>query len=425
MTRQMPVPKGTALAKFEGRIFFSDFDIKFEYFMDNSSITLGRSDPVTVHQDPLIPAQEGIDVASVTRTSSQGSMPELNMIAPRNRFAVLPRQNGLTVTNPHCHETVVMTPETTPVPLHSRTLIQMGDCIFVFLLPAEYPTPPKKRREWIKAEYVSLRTLMMRLGYGRWEQIIKSTTGRLSEREPEELIPVARKFVARCFIHARPGVEQKVLSEILREDVPQDASEEEAKADIEALVEEAKQLAEPNEKRKYVRWARKLRLLRRLRDIHDHSSLDRLRAGELRVFTPPPARYWTCADDADLILGTFRHGYGATEAIRTDQTLGFCRRFSAPLSASKKGGAQDKAMKPRTSIGGNGDDDEDHDDEHDEDEEEFDGDMTWQVRVVPRSQKRRRMSWKWTGRVQAITVMQMEGNPLEVQSPNQHWRRLR
>lgn len=373
----MSVPDGTALAKLEGRIFFSSSDFKFVYYIEQPCVKLGRSDPLVVSSKPLQPAQKGVDVG--LGDSNKLSRSHAKIEYDRSSKAFLLHcigKNGLTITTPDTLETFVMSPETRPVQLNSRALIQMGDCVFVFLLPAEYPSSTKKRREWIKAEHVALRTLMMRLGYGRWEEIIASTNGRLSERTVPELIPVARKFVARCYIHARPGVEQKVLGEILREDMPPDTSEEEAKAETNSLIQEAKQLAEPNEKRKYVRWARKLRLLRRLRDIHEHSSLERLRAGELRVFTPPPAPYWTCADDVDLILGTYRHGYGATETIRLDPQLGFHNRFSKPLPVPKKGSSSDRKSKSSQRPGTNPDDDDDPDaeDEEEEEEEDVDGD---------------------------------------------------
>lgn len=367
------VPSGAALAKLEGRIFFADTDTKFDYYMLRHSILLGRSDPAHVLDEPLTPAQDGIDIGlgdsnKLSRTHARIQHD------PSTRSFLLHclGKNGLTVTAPKSGDTVIMTPDTAPVALQNRTLIQMGDSIFCFLLPLEYPSLPKKRREWIKAENASLRTLMMRLGYGRWDDIKRIAPGRLSEREPEELIPVARKFVARCYIHARPGVEQKVLGEILREHIPADTPEDEVKADVDALIQEAKDLAEPNEKRKFVRWARKLRLLRRLRDVHDHSSLELLRAGKLRVFTPRPATYWSTDDDVNLIVGCYRHGYGATEAIRSDKTLGFYNRY-LPSVSSRRSTGQDKSQKPPTSLAGIVDEEDDHDDDDDHEEDDEDG----------------------------------------------------
>ena len=211
---------------------------------------------------------------------------------------------------------------------------------------------------------------MMRLGYGRWEDIIALTTGRLGERQPSELVPVAREFVAKCYVHARPGVEQKALMEILREDpISRHLSEEDVVADVNRLVVEARRTALPDEKRKFVRWARKLRLLSRLRDVHDHPSLERLRAGELRVFTPPPALYWTSADDADLILGSFKHGYGCTDPIRSDPDLGFHDRYKKALNA-KKNGTPTKALKATDASHGSHGSEEDNDDDEDADEDE-------------------------------------------------------
>lgn len=375
------VPKGAALAKLEGRIFLADTDVKFDYFMVADNIVLGRSDPAHVLKRPLTPAQDGIDIGLGDSSKLSRAHARIHH-DPATRAFLLHCQgkNGITVTLPSTGATVVMTPDTAPVALQSRTLVQMGDAVFCFLLPAEYPPQAKKRREWIKAENASLRTLMMRLGYGRWNDIIRIAPGRLSEREPDELVPVARRFVARCFIHARPGVEQKVLSEILREHFAPDVPEAEVNADVDALLAEAKQLAEPNEKRKFVRWARKLRLLRRLRDIHDHSSLERLRQGKLRVYTPRPAPYWSTQDDVDLIAGCYRHGYGATEALRTDETLGFHDRYLPSVSARRSSAAADNTAKQRTSLGaaagavGNAEDEEDHEDDDDPEEEEEDAD---------------------------------------------------
>lgn len=96
--------------------------------------------------------------------------------------------------------------------------------------------------------------------------------------------------------------------------------------------------------------------------------MDRLRRGDLRVFTPPPALYWTSADDADLILGSYKHGYGATELIRSDPALGFHGRY-APALPTKKAVA---VVKPEKAV--NGDpahvSEEDEDDDEDEDDEE-------------------------------------------------------
>ena len=374
----MPVnaPKGTALAKLQGRIFYNDgADHTFSYFMTDNNLTLGRSDPGQYPKNPLAPAQHGVHVGL-------GDSNKLSRTHARIQHEVKSRsfvlhcigKNGLTATLPATEETVVMTPDTPPVKLQSRTLIQMGESIFCFVLPAEYPPLPKKKRDWIKAETAALRALMMRLGYGRWDEIIRLAPGRLAERTTEEIIPVARRFVASCYVHTRAGVEQKVLGEILREDFPHGTSPETIESEVTSLIEDAKDACEPNEKRKYVRWARKLRLLRRLRDIHNHSSIDRLREGKLNVFTPKPCPQWTDDDDVDLLLGTYKHGYGFVELIRADTDFGFHDRY-LPLPSNKKNKNTPKA---KTTPSANGEEEEDEhdaddDDDHDDEEELVNG----------------------------------------------------
>lgn len=222
---------------------------------------------------------------------------------------------------------------------------------------------------------------MLRYGYGRWPKILSETTSRLSERQPEELIPVARNFVARCYLHARPGVEQKALLDILRKHPAElyNSDERAIKDDIEKLLHVARDQIEPNEKRKFVRWARKLRLLSRLHDVHDHHSLQRLRERTLRVFTPPPALYWTSHDDADLIIGSYKHGYGDIENIRLDPELGFRGRYAPPLS-TKKTTATPVKTENLPAGGANAhpvhmdvdDDDDDDENDHDPDKDEDD-----------------------------------------------------
>jgi len=376
----------TAIAKLHGRIFFpNDKHHDFISFINDPVFILGRSDPSQIPDNPLVPAQKGVaiglgDSNKLSRHHAQIRYDKANAVFQ----LVCLGKNGLTATQHD--QTVVMTPETSPVILQNRALIQMGDAIFCFLLPSEYPAPVPKKRDWIKAETAALRTLMMRLGYGRWKDIISLASGRLSERQPEELVPVARSFVARCYIHARPGVEQKVLGEILREDAPSPdlASEDVIEADVEALVKEAKDAAEPNEKRKFVRWARKLRLLRRLRDVHDHSSLERLRAGELRVFTPRPTPFWTDADDVDLIIGSYKHGYGSAENIRSDPELGFRDRYRPVPTNRKRSGPKSK-----TPSATNGDDDDDHEEDDDSGDDEDNANSNGASTATPKKEPKK------------------------------------
>lgn len=243
----------------------------------------------------------------------------------------------------------------------------------------EHPSSPsaqtrkRKRREWIKSEHAALRGQMMRFGYGRWDSIISNAPGRLSERHPQELIPVARRFIARCYVHARPGVERKSLMDILGHH-PKDSlqlGDDAATEEINQLINVAEEEVEPGEQRKYVRWARKLRLLSRLNDVHDHPSMDRLRVGELKVYTPPPTLYWTSEDDADLIIGSYKHGYGQCEAMRNDPELVFLGRYS-PAAPARKPSTPSKPDAQPARAGANAASDDDEDDDEDADEDEDD-----------------------------------------------------
>lgn len=376
-------PKPKMLAKLEGKVFLPDKDVLFKHILRKPSLLMGRSDQGCTATQPFKPAKEGVNVGLGVSNKLSRAHARIELDPETKRFYIhCLGRNGLTVTKPDDDATEIrLTPQSKPLLLASRSVIKLADCVLVFTLPAEMArhvpaeNPKKrKRRAWIKAEYIALRALMMRLGYGRWEDIIASTNGRLGERQPAELVPIARDFVAKCYVHARPGVEQKALMEILREDpLSRGLTEEEVVKEVDQLVEEARAESQPDEKRKFVRWARKLRLLSRLRDVHDHPSLERLRVGELRVFTPPPALYWTSADDADLILGSYKHGYGMTEAIRNDPELGFHGRYAKPVAA-KKIGTPTKVPKANDAVNGS-EEDEDDDEDADEDEDEGNSNM--------------------------------------------------
>lgn len=388
-----PKPKPKMLAKLEGKVSLPDRDVSLKYIIRKPSILMGRSDHTCTHLHPFKPAKEGVHLGLGVSSKLSRAHARIDLDRHTRRFYIhCLGKNGITVTKPGDDATEIrLTPDSEPMLLASKTVIKLADCVLAFILPSDAhasssdksraphkPPPsteqPKKRKKrlWIKSEHTALRTSMMRLGYGRWEEIVANANGRLAEREPSELIPVAREFVAHCYVHARPGVEQKSLMEILREEpVSKGMPEEEISRDVDELIESCKQIANPDEKRKYVRWARKLRLLSRLRDVHDHPSLQRLRRGELRVFTPPPALYWTSGDDADLILGSYKHGYGSMDAMRTDPELGFHGRYSR-ATPPKKAGTPSKTSKSADTLNGSEDDDED-DEDVDEDEDERHG----------------------------------------------------
>lgn len=343
------------LARLDGTVILSQRNVPLKYSVRDPALLIGRSDPAHIDTNPFRPAKSGVHVGLGISNKLSRAHARIEHSPPADFAITCLGKNGLSVTTPQAEFRLTHTSD--PVPLPDGAVVKIADCVFTFSIPG---TKKRSRREWIKSEHLALRTNMMRLGYGRWDEIINATNGRLSERQPSELIPVARKFVAMCYIHARPGVEQKALMQILRRPLADGVLP--ASDDIDALIEAAREEADENEKRKYVRWARKLRLLSRLQDVHDHRSLEQLRVGKLRVFTPPPALYWTSADDADLIIGSYKHGYGATEAIRTDPELGFAGRYSKAPSVKKC-----TPMK-KAEVGSEEEEEDDEDPDEDEDD---------------------------------------------------------
>eukprot|EP00737_Agarophyton_chilense_P000635 gb/GEZJ01000704.1/.p1 GENE.gb/GEZJ01000704.1/~~gb/GEZJ01000704.1/.p1 ORF type:complete len:1207 (+),score=211.85 gb/GEZJ01000704.1/:54-3623(+) len=381
-------PETETLAHLEGFVVYASRSVPVNHPINTAHFTLGRSDP-KAPQSPLKalnPAVHlGLGISS--KLSRMHARIDYDRLSRSFTLACLGRNPVLLTPAPRARELRISDRE--PHPLPDGASLKIADSRLVFRVrspPAHSPSLPpppaslspsspplkRKRREWIKSEHQSLRALMMRYGYGRWQKILAETTSRLAERQPNELVPVARTFVARCYLHARPGVEQKALMDILQRHPMKLFNGDEllVQSEIDELLERAREQIEPNEKRKFVRWARKLRLLSRLQDVHNHSSLQRLRAGELRVFTPPPALYWTSNDDADFIIGSYKHGYGAIEAIRQDPELGFINRYASPLSTKKTVTpvkSENLTLSANTDVAHMDMDDDDDDDENDHD----------------------------------------------------------
>ena len=376
-----PIPSGTALAKLDGKIFYDSPQLPqpFNYFVTQRVTKLGRSfDSITYTDNPTLPAQQGVHVGLGLSNKLSRHHATLSLDTSRRTFYIeCNGKNGISVTLPSSGKTILMTPNTSPVQLESRALIHMGESIFCFLLPLEYPVAVRKPREWIKAESHLFRTLLVRFGYGRWGDIIKAASGKLATRGPTELVPVARKFVARCYYHCHPvyfpnskfSVEAKTMDELLRQDYTRNESDYKITSDIDVLIKNAKQEAEPDEHRRYLRWARRLRVLHRLRCIVSHWTLDSIASGDFKINTPRPTPGWTDQDDVDLILGTYKHGVGQIEMMRRDRQFGFYDRY-LPLPPSRRGKNSSKSKADDMS----GKEDHDHDDVDDvvdEDEEEI------------------------------------------------------
>uniref|UniRef100_A0A7S1TDC7 FHA domain-containing protein n=1 Tax=Compsopogon caeruleus TaxID=31354 RepID=A0A7S1TDC7_9RHOD len=328
-------PRGMALAKLMGKIYLADgSERNFEYYIKRTWLSVGRaSDP----KDPLFAGTEGVDlgVGDSNKLSREHAIFALD---PREGrfFVTCTGKNGLTLTR--AKKTMLMLPSSPPQLLEHRSLLLMGDTLIVFLLPQtdEEEDPSEVvSTTWNKAEHASLRAALMSLGFGRWKDI-QTQRQRLRTKPVAELRLYARSLVAKCVAASRSQVERRGLEAILREELPESMSEEERDRIVQAELFTASQDLDQAEGRKLIRWARKIRLLARLRDIVHHPSLEKVKSGEISIFHPPPAPTWGAEDDWALLYGFYLHGYSATEKIRTDPNLGFANRFTATLNQNKR-----------------------------------------------------------------------------------------
>lgn len=62
---------------------------------------------------------------------------------------------------------------------------------------------------------------MVHFDYNRWNSIIRSTTILFFERHPQEIIPVARRFISPFYYQNRTGAERKSLWDILQHHLKQ------------------------------------------------------------------------------------------------------------------------------------------------------------------------------------------------------------
>lgn len=202
---------------------------------------------------------------------------------------------------------------------------------------------------WLKAENNILITGLMRYGYGRWTKIQATGDGRLRRRRVDELISASRMLMVRCFIHTPGSVERAALDALLREDLPPGLDPAAQNQVLSGEFVAAEATVDGTEKRKFVRWARKLRFLRQLQSVTRDDVLSALARGDLRVPAQLPAAGWGGIADRDLVLGNYEHGYGNSRGLLEDRNLCFHRLFGPPRAT--RGGS-------RGDIDGDDDDDD-------------------------------------------------------------------
>ncbi|GJD12642.1 Chromodomain-helicase-DNA-binding protein 6 [Galdieria sulphuraria] len=332
------------------------------------SVLFGRS--AGNPERPLEPGDREVDcgVGDSNKLSRKHAQFKYNRNTGKYEIKCLGK-NGVSVVTDE--KTVFLNQESPPFPLKSRSLLQMGDCLFIFLLPIGADNPSvsfaksRPKRDWSKADIQALRSGLVKLGFGRWKEINELTGGRLLDHSEEEISQVARSIVAKCYISARAQSERKAMLEIICDSL--EGTEEEKEHKVNALIKEAEKDFHPSEKGKYLRWARKLRLLQRVQQVVHDPSLLKLKEGKLFVNTVPPAPWWRPEDDMNLVIGIYKHGYGNAEDIRKDPELGFHDRTSPSVASSS---ASNKQAKESNRQGDGEDDEEDFEEDEEEEENE-------------------------------------------------------
>mmetsp|Transcript_12795 Transcript_12795/g.34433 ORF Transcript_12795/g.34433 Transcript_12795/m.34433 type:complete len:1349 (+) Transcript_12795:310-4356(+) len=240
-------------------------------------------------------------------------------------------------------------------------------------------------RGWLAKDIQVLRQAVLKFGFGRWTVIrADSASSRLESKPEHELIVVARQLLSKCLVATKITQEKKVLEALLREDLPPTLNESAVNNQLKKDYAAAERDFRTTERRKCVRWIRRLRLLKRVRDIVHRELLDQLRSGSVHVQAEPPAPWWNSQCDADLVLGIYKHGFGEFERIVADVDLGFRKMCShimlrnagaaSGLKDETYGASQNKKSNASMNDGdGDEDDDEDGDDDDAAEEPEVDG----------------------------------------------------
>ncbi|KAK4535053.1 hypothetical protein CDCA_CDCA03G1078 [Cyanidium caldarium] len=405
-----------------------------EYIVRRSEVVLGRS-ASDVPERFLEPVGGGADVGVGFSNKLSRRHAIIAWSRERRRFELTCLgKNGVLVAHAGGYE--VVRPESAPVPLSSFTLLLLGDCVACFLLPSvsadgehaggiavangvagadaittsgslshAWPPPPSSAaatapaapgmaemagaglypasglhvalegygaEEWSKIDTLMLQKGMTRFGFGRWHDIAaQAEAGRLDRKTEAELVLMGRRIVIQAALHVT-GAEREAMLQLLRLYRDPSVSPEQLQQQIEAETAAVAAETPDTEHRKYVRWARRFRLMHRIGCIAQSDAiLQRLERGELTVPCKPPCDAWTAADDADLVRGLYRHGYGDLSKLYDDQELGFHLRFAPPAPVA----GPPPAARARRSGSGSAaeaatDEGEDAGDDADEDEEE-------------------------------------------------------
>jgi hypothetical protein len=358
-----------------------------EYVIRKLVVSLGRStapDPERAFEA----AAEGVDLGAGFSSKLSRRHATIQWNADQQRFEVVCNgKNGILVV--HADTYRQLRPGDAAEPLDSYSTILLGDCLVVFVLPkathvlpgvaavtagvTASPTSDRAvqrlapsraglqrvgaarsssaplardfqriRVRWNKSDQEALLRGLMRFGYGRWKEILQhAESGRLDRKPLDELIIMARRMVIMAALHA-VGPENRAMLRILASsgEGTRGSGSAAAASQQRELEQEVSSVAAglsdtKTERRKYVRWARRFRLLHRIeRIVQNAAVMQRIEEGDLDISGKPPADCWGPIDDADLLRGVHKLGFGDFHRLWEEPTLHFRERYRAPVTAS-------------------------------------------------------------------------------------------
>lgn len=214
-----------------------------------------------------------------------------------------------------------------PLPLDNGTLIQIADKLFYFLLPNNLSGngslegvtlslnsgPPRK---WTLAERQSLHTAVLTHGFDSWKSLHKSCPSR----SLDEVKQFSLKFVAAVAHYAGVSDPKLVsnLSAMLTAAYPTGSAKNSP------LIPVLKDW--PELRTSAMAWARRIWLVNEIRSAVQTYGENAVLDGITKIEGRAPAEWWGRDEDADLLRGIFRHGFGNVEAIKSDPKLSFSKK---------------------------------------------------------------------------------------------------
>ncbi|KAK4533200.1 hypothetical protein CCYA_CCYA16G4082 [Cyanidiococcus yangmingshanensis] len=367
-------------AKLYLKVFDPDTDqvATKEFLVQKLEVSLGRS--VSADQtQAFAAAAEGVDLGAGFSNKLSRRHATIQWNQQQQRFEVYcSGKNGVLVV--HADTFRHMRPGDEPEPLDSYSTIMLGDCLVVLLLPKATRVLPgaslspargrhafrpaqgrpwmqratllrhgsavtardwhRVRSKWSKIDQETLLRGLMRYGYGRWKEIVQhAESGRLDRKPLDEMIMMARRMVIMAALHVT-GAEYRAMLRILSTTgetrsstasmVPMPRQIEQEVTMVAAEMAEAKL-----EKRKYVRWARRFRLLHRIeRLVRNANVMQQIEQEKLEIPGKLPSDRWGGIDDADLLRGVYSLGFGDFNRFWEEPTLHFRERFQPPQGAA-------------------------------------------------------------------------------------------